>query len=64
MDGVKTPSAQGGALTAAVEFARREPGEVLALVLGLDSSCGTDLKMRFSLETRVGVATGLWAGSD
>jgi hypothetical protein len=34
-DDVKTPRARGGALSAVVEFARHEPGRVLAFVLGL-----------------------------
>ncbi|MGA2819016.1 MAG: hypothetical protein ABSE67_22550, partial [Xanthobacteraceae bacterium] len=32
---MKTPRARGGALSAVVEFARHEPGRVLAFVLGL-----------------------------
>ncbi len=35
MDGTGMPAARGAALTAVVEYARREPGKVLALVLGL-----------------------------
>ncbi len=35
MDGVTVPTTPGGVLTAAVAFARRQPGKVLAFVLGL-----------------------------
>jgi len=64
MQAMSTPVAGGGALAAAVEYARRAPGKVLALVLGLHLLLWTILPILICPNLQLDLVDGLALGKE